>query len=118
MKRVTKQNNIRERRARRVRMRIFGTAARPRIAFFRSNAANYGQAIDDENGKTVAAASSKEVTGAKVSKAANAQACGASLAAKLKKAGITGAVFDRRGYKYHGRTKMFAEGLRKGGIRI
>lgn len=121
MKIATKQNNIRERRVRRVRAKIFGTAARPRVAFFRSNTGNYAQAINDEEMKTLASASSRDQKTQKKaaeSKSASATRCGALLAEKLKQANVVAAVFDRRGHKYHGRVKLFVEGLRKGGIRV
>lgn len=118
MKAAIKQNNIRKRRVRRVRSRIFGTAVRPRVAFFRSNAANYAQAIDDVEMKTLVSASSREEKTPSESKSAGATRCGVLMAEKLKKAKVARVVFDRRGYKYHGRVKLFVEGLRRGGIRV
>ncbi len=104
-------------RQRRVRAKVSGTASRPRLSVFRSNAHLYAQLIDDESGKTLCAASDKDVskkgTGATV---ASAREIGALVAKKAIEHGITSAVFDRAGYKYHGQVKALAEGAREGGL--
>lgn len=95
---------------RRVRKKIKGTAARPRLSVFRSNKGIYAQVIDDNAGTTLAAASYKEVeAGTKIEVA---QAVGKLIAQRAMDAGITSVVFDRSGYLYHGRVKALAEGAR------
>lgn len=111
----------RERRARRVRARIRGTQARPRLTVYRSNYALYCQLIDDERGVTLAHASSRECTpestvaeGAK--EEPRAFAVGKLVAERAKAQGVTQVVFDRSGYAYHGKIKALAEGARAGGL--
>lgn len=119
MKQVTHQNKIRARRQKRARAKIYGTREKPRVAVFRSNTAIYAQIIDDTQGKTLAAVSSREsAKGAKMNKTQQAEAAGEALSKKAKASGVTKAVFDRRSYKYHGRVKALADGIRKGGIAI
>lgn len=108
----------RERRKRRVRSKVFGTKKRPRLSVFRSNKYIYGQLIDDEKGETLASFSSKNVKGKKDAKVKTAEAAGEKLAKKAKKKKIKEVVFDRSGYKYHGRVKAFAQGARKGGLKF
>ena len=96
----------------RVRKKIKGTAALPRLSVFRSNKSIYCQLIDDVNGKTLAAAQS---TG-KGKKSEQAKETGKALAEKAKAANISEVVFDRSGYLYHGRIKALAEGAREGGL--
>ncbi len=96
----------------RVRKKIKGTAALPRLSVFRSNKSIYCQLIDDVNGKTLAAARS---TGSG-NKSEQAKATGKALAEKAKAANISEVVFDRSGYLYHGRIKALAEGAREGGL--
>jgi len=107
----------RERRHRRVRKGVSGTAERPRLVVFRSNRGIEAQLIDDVAGKTLAAAGSlglaKSFKGNKVAQPAEV---GKALASAAKSAGIETAVFDRGGYLYHGRVKAFAEGAREGGL--
>ncbi|HEU0304784.1 MAG TPA: 50S ribosomal protein L18 [Gaiellaceae bacterium] len=107
----------RARRRRRVRAKVSGTAERPRLAVFRSNAGIYAQLIDDLEGTTLAAASwqglPKSFKGTKTEQAGEV---GKQLAAAAKKAGISACVFDRAGYLYHGRVKALAEGAREGGL--
>ncbi len=106
-------------RHRRVRRSLSGTAERPRLAVYRSLSHIYGQIIDDSAGRTLAAASDLEpelrgtVTG---TKAERAKRIGQELAARAKAKGITGVVFDRGGFLYHGRIKSLAEGAREGGL--
>lgn len=117
---ITKNLNfIRKLRRRRARAKIFGTAIRPRLAVFRSNRAIYAQLIDDSAQKTLLAARSAEIKEKKLKgKIAVAEAVGELLAKKAKENGIKEAVFDRRGYAYHGRVKALADGARKGGLKI
>jgi large subunit ribosomal protein L18 len=107
----------RERRHKRVRKRIFGTAERPRLVVFRSNRGIEAQLVDDVDGKTLAAASwlqlKKSFKGSKTEQAAEV---GKLLAANAKKAEIREAVFDRGGYLFHGRVKALAEAAREGGL--
>lgn len=109
----------RQRRHRRVRKLVAGTAARPRLAVFRSNKGIGAQLIDDLEGRTLAAASwtglKKSFKGTKTEQAA---AVGALLAEKAKAAGIETVVFDRGGYLYHGRVKALAEAAREGGLKF
>ncbi len=112
-----------ERRTRirlRIRKKISGTAEKPRLAVFRSNKQIYVQLIDDLNGVTLLSASSKEKeiaakTGKKIEQAAFV---GKLLATKCKEKGIENVVFDRSGYKYHGRVKSLADAAREGGLKF
>jgi len=107
----------RARRRRRVRGKVSGTAERPRLAVFRSNAGIYAQLIDDADGRTLASASSQGLPKSfKGTKTAQANEVGKRLAAAAEKAEITACVFDRAGYLYHGRVKALAEGAREGGL--
>jgi len=107
----------RERRHRRVRRKIAGTAERPRLAVHRSNRGIEAQLIDDVDGKTLAHVSHLGLRkGFKGSKTEQAAEVGKLLAAAAKKAGIEAVVFDRGGYLYHGRVKALADGAREGGL--
>ncbi|HMN19115.1 MAG TPA: 50S ribosomal protein L18 [Candidatus Moranbacteria bacterium] len=106
---------MRAQRQRRVRSKISGTAQRPRLAVFRSLRSMYVQAIDDVAGKTLAAVRLEEVKGAS-NTVEGARELGKLLSAKLKGLGIEKAVFDRAGYRYHGRVRALAEGAREGGL--
>ena len=112
----------RVKRHQRIRNHISGTSQRPRLAVFRSNLYIYVQAIDDEAGNTLAAASSKDKDiAAKLEKSSDtgaAVAVGKSIAAKLKAKGITEVVFDRGGYIYHGKIKALADAAREQGIKF
>jgi large subunit ribosomal protein L18 len=113
---MTKQYKIsRERRHKRVRAKISGTVETPRISVYRSNAFIFVQAIDDVNGKTLASVSDKKMKGTKTEKAMES---GKVLALALQKAGIEKGLFDRGGYKYHGRVAKVAEGLRSANFKI
>jgi large subunit ribosomal protein L18 len=115
MARTTRE--LRIRRHRRVRQKVSGTAARPRVAVFRSNKNISAQVIDDVAGRTLAAASSVEKTLAATGGNKNgATLVGTALAARCKEAGITTVVFDRGGFDYHGRVAAFADALRAGGL--
>ena len=113
-----------ERRTRirmRIRKKISGTAEMPRVAVYRSNKQIYVQVVDDQTRATILSASSKEkdiaaVTGVK--KTEQARLVGKLLATKCKDKGIEKVVFDRSGYKYHGRVKSLAEAAREGGLKF
>ena len=107
----------RKRRHFRVRKKVRGTAERPRVAVFRSNKHIYAQLIDDVSGRTLASASTKEKglsgSGATVEAA---KAVGQRLGERAKAAGVTTTVFDRGGFKYHGRVAAVADGARDAGL--
>jgi large subunit ribosomal protein L18 len=109
---------LRERRHKRVRKQIFGTAERPRLVVFRSNRGIAAQLVDDTAGRTLAAASSQDVRSAKGTKSDQAAEVGKLLAANAKKAEVKAAVFDRGGYLYHGRVKALADAAREGGLQF
>ena len=118
MTQSTKQKqHARLRRHRRVRKKVVGTAARPRLAVFRSNRHIYAQLIDDRRAATIAQASDCEVR-ADGDKTARAKAVGTLLAGRAKTAGIERVVFDRGGHLFHGRVAALAEGAREGGLQI
>jgi large subunit ribosomal protein L18 len=105
----------------RIRKKISGTSEKPRLAVFRSNKQIYVQVIDDLNKVTLLAASSKEKdisSKAGIKKTEQAKLVGMSLAAKCKEKGIGSVVFDRSGYKYHGRVKSLADAAREGGLKF
>ncbi len=105
------------RRHRRVRGKIRGTAERPRLLVFRSNRGIFAQLVDDDAGRTLAAASWLDLPKAfKGDKSEQAAEVGKLLAANGKKAGVESVVFDRGGYLYHGRVKSLADGAREGGL--
>jgi large subunit ribosomal protein L18 len=109
-----KQVNFEQRRNR-VRAKVVGTEARPRLHVFRSLRGLFGQVINDEKGITLVSISSKEIKDVKT-KMEMASKAGELIAEKAKKAKISKVVFDKSGYKYHGRVKAFADGARKGGL--
>lgn len=127
-------NLIRLRRKRRSRAKIFGTANRPRLSVFRSNRYTYAQLIDDEKGKTLVGVCSREIKKSKVksmprtetkflvrgqeSRVVLSEQLGELVAKKAVEKGIKKAIFDRGSYKYHGRVKAVAEGVRKGGLQL
>ena len=102
----------------RIRKKISGVAAKPRLSVFRSNSDIYAQLIDDNSGVTLAAASSKQkdIQAQKAPKIEKSKLVGAAIATKAKELGISTVVFDRGGYIYHGRVKAVAEGAREGGL--
>jgi large subunit ribosomal protein L18 len=108
----------RYRRHLRVRKKIRGTAGRPRLVVFRSLKHMYAQLVDDDLGVTIMATSdrSEGVTAEDGGKVSQAKAVGQALAAKAKSAGISQVVFDRAGYRYHGRVQAVADGAREGGL--
>jgi large subunit ribosomal protein L18 len=113
---ITKRTN-RIRRHTRGRMKLLGTAERPRIAVFKSNAHLYAQAIDDVARVTIAAVNDAQLP-KKGTKTEHAAATGKKLAELLKKKGVSKAVFDKGGFAYHGRVQAVAEALRADGITI
>jgi large subunit ribosomal protein L18 len=104
----------------RIRKKVSGTAEMPRLSVFRSNAEIYVQMIDDQQGRTLASASSrdKDIAAQKLTKTEKSKLVGASIARKAKELGITKAVFDRGGNLYHGRVKAVAESAREGGLQF
>ena len=100
----------------RIRGRISGTAARPRMTVFRSNKQIYVQLVDDLAGKTLVSASSKGI--AEGNKSEIAAKVGESIAKKALEAGISEVVFDRNGYLFHGRVKSLADAARNGGLKF
>ena len=104
-----------QKRHRRVRKKVHGNAERPRLAVYRSNRHIYAQVIDDEAGRTLAAASSLVVKNGEDPKAL-AKAVGSQVAEKAKAAGVTRVTFDRGGFRYHGRVQALADGAREGGL--
>ncbi len=115
--------STRKRRHVRVRAKVNGTAARPRLNVFRSNAHMYCQVIDDVRGHTLAAASDLEdavleKAGEGAEKIARAKAVGEIVAERAKAAGVDAVVFDRGGFLYHGRIKAVADGAREAGLKF
>jgi large subunit ribosomal protein L18 len=113
---TTRRKNIRFR----IRAKISGTAQKPRLSVFRSNAEIYCQLIDDANGVTIASASSKDkdIAAQKMPKAEKSKFVGQAIARKAKELGVETVVFDRGGNLYHGRVKAVAEGAREGGLKF
>ena len=105
-----------DRRHAKIRTRVFGDAARPRLAIFKSNRFIYAQIIDDESGKTLAAASSAKAK--KGTKSEQSKMVGKEIAEKAKTAKISKVVFDRGGFAYKGRVKNVAEAAREGGLKF
>ena len=103
-------------RRRRVRAKVSGTAERPRISVFRSNRGIFAQLIDDETGRTLASVNWIEPELRGLGRMEQATRAGGLLAERAKAAGVENAVFDRGGYKYHGRVRALADGAREGGL--
>jgi large subunit ribosomal protein L18 len=108
----------RKRRHRRVRGKVSGSAERPRLAVSRSNLRIYAQLIDDDRGHTLAAAGSHEAALKGLPKGEAATEVGKLLAERARAAGVERVVFDRGGYKYHGRVRALADGAREGGLQL
>ncbi len=106
------------RRRRRVRARIRGSAERPRLSVYRSNRGVFAQLIDDDSGRTLAAASWTEPELRKLDSMEQAKHAGELLAERAKAAGVETCVFDRGGYRFHGRVAAIAEGAREGGLKF
>jgi large subunit ribosomal protein L18 len=120
---VTNRDQRRQRIRYRIRKRVRGTAARPRLSVFRSVTHIYAQVIDDHTGQTLAAASSVEpavkaklTEGARAGNNKGAGVVGEAIAERLKAKGISQVVFDRNGFLYHGRIKEVADAARKAGL--
>ena len=114
---LTKQQR-RLRRRRRVRAKISGTGERPRLSVYRSNRGISAQLIDDTQGRTLAAVNWTEPELRELKPGQQATRAGELLAERAKAAGIETCVFDRGGYRYHGRVKALAEGAREGGLKL
>ena len=117
---VISKDAARQRRKVRIRKKISGTAARPRLVVYRSNLHIYAQIVNDDNGATLAATSTLVLkkggeTGAHCTKAGG-ELVGKEIARMAKEKNISSVVFDRNGYLYHGRVKAVAEGAREGGL--
>ena len=114
------KSTARVRRHLRVRKKVSGTAARPRLVVTRSARHMFAQVVNDDEGRTIASASSMEadVRGVSADKTAKARKVGELLASRAKKAGIDTVVFDRGGNKFHGRVAALAEGAREGGLQF
>ena len=108
----------RQKRHTRIRLRVAGDSARPRLAVFRSLNHIYAQIIDDASGRTLAAASTadKELKGSKATKSADAAIVGRLVAERAKAVGVERVVFDRAGFRYHGRIKSLADAAREAGL--
>ncbi len=118
MTQVASRGAARRKRHERIRLRMTGTVERPRLAVFRSLSHIYAQVIDDSSGRTIASASSleAELRTAAGTKTDGAKAVGRLLAERAKKAGIEHVVFDRAGFRYHGRVRSLAEAAREAGL--
>ena len=112
--------NQKDRRKKRVRAKIKGTASKPRLSVFRSHQHIYVQLIDDEKGATLVSVSGKDLTkeDKKLAKSKRAHLIGQALAKKAKTKKINQVVFDRGAFAYHGRVKSLAEGARQGGLKF
>ncbi len=117
MSRTVSKSAARSRRQARIRSTVQGTAVRPRLAVFRSLKSITAQLIDDTAGKTLISATRHELKG-KGTKVDQAKAVGKLIAEKAMAKKITSVVFDRAGYRYHGRVQALAEGAREGGLQF
>jgi large subunit ribosomal protein L18 len=115
---VLTKRQARLRRRRRVRARIVGSAERPRLSVYRSNRGIFAQLVDDDQGHTLAAVNWIEPELRKLSAAEQAKRAGELLAERAKAAGVETCVFDRGGYRFHGRVKALADGAREGGLKF
>jgi large subunit ribosomal protein L18 len=118
MTQLASRGAARRKRHDRIRLRMTGTVERPRLAVFRSLSHIYAQVIDDSSGRTLASASSleAELRSAAGTKIDGAKAVGRLLAERAKKAGVEHVVFDRAGFRYHGRVRSLAEAARDAGL--
>jgi large subunit ribosomal protein L18 len=117
---MQQKHAARNRRHRRVRKKVRGTAERPRLAVFRSSKHIYAQVVDDVNGRTLAAASTMEAE-ARSGSTANvdaAKSVGKRVGERAKSAGVEAVVFDRGGFRYHGRVAGVADGAREAGLKL
>jgi large subunit ribosomal protein L18 len=115
---VLSNRQRRLRRRRRVRARIFGSAEKPRLSVYRSNRGIFAQLIDDARGHTLAAVNWTEPELRTLGTKDQAKRAGELLAERAKAAGVETCVFDRGGYRYHGRVQALAEGAREGGLKF
>jgi len=115
---VVTKPQARLKRRHRVRAKVSGTAERPRISVFRSNRGIHAQLIDDIAGRTLAAVSWTEGDLRRLKPMEQAGKAGELLAERAKAAGVDSALFDRGGYRYHGKVKAFADGVREGGLKV
>ena len=118
---ITKRssNDLRKKRHARLRLKVSGTAQRPRLSVFRSARHIYAQVVDDGAGRTLAAASTRESgLGGDGRKTDAARAVGRAVAERAKAAGVAIVVLDRGGYRYHGRVRSLAEGAREAGLEL
>ena len=117
---MLQKNASRNRRHRRVRKKVRGTAARPRLSVFRSSKHIYAQVVDDVSGTTIAAASTMEadVRGGTTANVDAAKDVGKRVGERAKSAGVESVVFDRGGFRYHGRVASVAEGAREAGLKL
>jgi large subunit ribosomal protein L18 len=118
MTQLASRGAARRKRHDRIRLRLEGTGSRPRLAVFRSLNHIYAQVIDDATGKTLAAASTveKELRGSSTTKSEEAAVVGRLIAERAKTAGVERVVFDRAGFRYHGRIKSLADAAREAGL--
>jgi large subunit ribosomal protein L18 len=118
MTQVASRGAARRKRHQRIRLHLAGTQDRPRLAVFRSLNHIYAQVIDDASGTTLAAASTveKDLRGSKTTKTEEAAVVGRLLAERAKAAGVEHVVFDRAGFRYHGRVKSLADAAREAGL--
>jgi large subunit ribosomal protein L18 len=115
---VITKGDRRLKRRRRVRAKVSGTQARPRISVFRSNKGLSAQLVDDVAGKTLAAVNWFEPELSKLAKDERTKRAGQTLAERAKAVGVTEAVFDRGGYRYHGHVRVFADAIREAGLTV
>jgi large subunit ribosomal protein L18 len=108
----------RMRRRRRVRAKVRGSAERPRLSVYRSNRGVFAQLVDDDSGRTLAGVSWTEDELRKLGRLEQSKRAGELLAERAKSAGVEACVFDRGGYRYHGRVRALAEGAREGGLKF
>ena len=118
MTQLATRTAARHKRHERIRLRLAGTTGRPRLAVFRSLSHIYAQVIDDASGRTLAAASTaeKEFKSSKSTKSDRAKVVGRLIAERARSAGVEHVVFDRAGFRYHGRIKSLADAAREAGL--
>ncbi len=118
MTQVASRSGARQKRHERIRLSLAGTPERPRLAVFRSLNHIYAQVIDDTSGRTLAAASTleKELKGSRSTKTEEAAIVGRLVAERAKSAGVERVVFDRAGFRYHGRIRSLADAAREAGL--
>jgi large subunit ribosomal protein L18 len=116
---TTKQKQQRRLRIKmRIRKRLNGTAARPRLTVFRSNTGMYVQLVDDTKGTTLLSANTKQLSTKKSVNIEDAKALGKTVAEKALELGISEIIFDRNGYLFHGKVKAVADAAREGGLKF